>query len=91
MPVHGVEIKNFCRPKKPQISKSKIKIMLICFFDIRDIIHFEFVLEGATVKQTFYVEVLKRLIDAMRHKQGKLYRDCSLILHHDNVLAHTSL
>jgi hypothetical protein len=36
--------------------------MLICFFDIRD---FESVPVGATVNQTFYVEVLKRLIDGM--------------------------
>jgi hypothetical protein len=55
--------------------------MLICFFDIRGIIHFEFVPEGTTVNQTLYVEVLKKLIDAMRRKQGDLQRDRSLILH----------
>jgi hypothetical protein len=56
------------RPKKPQMSKSKMKIMLICFFDIRVIIHFEFLSERTTLKQTFYMEVLKRLTDAVRHK-----------------------
>jgi hypothetical protein len=61
--------------------KSKIKTMFICFFDIRDIIHFEFVPEGTTVNQTFYVEVLKRLIDAMRCKRKELWRDRSFILH----------
>jgi hypothetical protein len=65
--------------------------MLIWFFDIRGIIRFEFVLEGTTIKQAFYMEVLKRLIDAMRHKRGELWGDHSLILHHNNVLAHSSL
>jgi transposase InsO family protein len=51
----------------------------------------EFVPEGTTVNQTFHVEVLKRLIGAMRRKRGELWRDCSLILHHDNVPAHSSL
>jgi hypothetical protein len=42
--------------------------MFISFFDIRGIIHFEFVPKGATVNQTFYMEVLKRLVDAVRCK-----------------------
>jgi histone-lysine N-methyltransferase SETMAR len=71
--------------------KSKIKTMLICFFDIKGIIHIESVPEGTTVNQTFYVEMLKRLIDAVRRKRGELWRARSLILHHDNVLAHSSL
>jgi hypothetical protein len=45
--------------------------MLICFFDISSIVHFEFVVEGTTVNQTFYVEALKRLIDAARRKGGE--------------------
>jgi hypothetical protein len=43
-----------------------------------------------TVNQTFCVEVLKRLIDAMMHKSGEFWRDRSLILHHDNMPAHSS-
>jgi hypothetical protein len=65
--------------------------MFICLFDIRGIIHFEFAPEGTTVNQTFYVEVLKRLIDAVRRKGGELWRDRSLILHHENTSAHSSL
>jgi hypothetical protein len=47
--------------------------------------------EGTTVHQTFYVEVLERLIVAARRKRGELWRDRSLILHHDNAPAHSSL
>jgi histone-lysine N-methyltransferase SETMAR len=37
------------------------------------------------------MEVLKRLIDAMRRNGGELWRACSLILHHDNAPTHSSL
>jgi hypothetical protein len=83
-------LKNSPRPKKQRMSKSKIKRMLICFFDIRGVIHFEFVPEGTTVNETFYVEVLKRLIDAVRHRREELWIDRALILH-DNAPAHSSL
>jgi hypothetical protein len=65
--------------------------MLICFFDISGIIHFEFVPVGATGNQAFYVEVLKRLIDAVRRKRGELWIGRSLILHHDNAPTYSSL
>jgi hypothetical protein len=60
-------------------------------FRHRRIIHFEIVPKGATVNPAFYVEVLNRLIDGIRWKQRDLWRDCSYILHHDNVPAHSSL
>jgi len=49
------------RPKKARMNKSKIKSMLICFFDSQGIVHKEFVPPGKTVNQTFYREVLERL------------------------------
>ena len=42
------------RPKKTRLSKSKIKVMLIAFFDQKDMVHHEFVPEGETVNQHFY-------------------------------------
>jgi transposase len=36
------------------------------------------------------VEVLKRLIDAVGRKRGDLWRDHSLILHHDNAPSNSS-
>jgi len=52
---------NSPRPKRARMSKSKIKSMLICFFDSQVIVHKEFVPPGQTVNQTFYREVLERL------------------------------
>jgi len=54
-------IVNSPRPKKARMSKSKIKSMLICFFESQGIVHKEFVPPGQTVNQTFYLEVLERL------------------------------
>ena len=48
--------------KKTHQEKSKIKSMLICFYDSKDIIHKEFVPTGQTVNALFYVGVLKRLV-----------------------------
>jgi hypothetical protein len=35
--------------------------------------------------------VLKRLINAVKGKQGELQRDCLFILHRDSALAHSLL
>jgi len=47
--------------KKRELSKSKIKSMLICFFDSQGIVHKEFVPPEQTANQTFYREVLEKL------------------------------
>jgi hypothetical protein len=73
------------------VSKSKIKTIMICVLDIRGLINFEFVSEGITVNQTFYVEVSKRLISAVRRKRGELWRDRASIPRHDNAPARSSL
>ncbi|GFX68542.1 histone-lysine N-methyltransferase SETMAR [Trichonephila clavipes] len=49
------------RQKKARMSKSRMKAMLIVFFDKNGVVHSEFVPEGQTVNGAFYVEVLKRL------------------------------
>jgi hypothetical protein len=71
------------------MSKSTANTMLISFFTIRGIIHFEFVPKRTPVNQTFHMEVLKRLTDAMRCILGELWRDNSVI--HHNMLAHSLL
>ena len=49
------------RPKKFCPSKSRVKTMLLTFFDIRGIAHYEFVPTGQTVNQVYYLKVLERL------------------------------
>ena len=60
-------------------------------FDIRGIVHYEFVPTGQTVNQVYLLEVLKRLREKVRRKQPELFTNNSWILHHDNAPAHTAL
>jgi len=54
------------RLKKARQSCSVTKSMLIMFFDIRGIVHHEFVPEGQTVNAEFYCDVLRRLREDIR-------------------------
>jgi len=54
------------RPKKARQVKSNLKSMIITFFDIKGIVHKEFVSTGQTVNSVFYCEVLLRLCEKVR-------------------------
>lgn len=79
------------RPTKVRATKSKVKTMLIAFFDSRGIVHKEFVPTGQTVTGTFYVEVLTRLIARIRRVRPELYESGEWCLLHDNAPAHSSV
>jgi hypothetical protein len=49
------------QPNEVRMSKSQMKTMLITFFDIKRTVHFEFISQGQTVNQAYYMEILKRL------------------------------
>ena len=53
------------RPKKARQSRSHVKSMLIIFFDCEGVVHYEFAPRGHTINKEYYVEVLKRLRDAV--------------------------
>ena len=57
---------NSPQPKKFRWSKSRVKTMLLTFFYIRGIVHYEFVPTGQTVNQVYYLEVLERLREEVR-------------------------
>ncbi|UYV68864.1 hypothetical protein LAZ67_6001339 [Cordylochernes scorpioides] len=76
------------RPKKARMSKSRIKTMIIVFFDIRGIVHCEFLPQGQTVNSAFYLEVLRRL----KRRIARVRTDIknTVKLHHDNATSHTA-
>jgi len=57
------------RPKKGRQVLSKVKVMLIVFFDMEGIVHYEYIPQGQTVNQQFYLQVLKRLRLAISRKR----------------------
>jgi len=63
-----------------------MKWMLICFFDSQRIVHKEFVPPGQTANQTFYPEVLERLMKRVARVRPGIA--CTWMLHHDNAPCH---
>ena len=53
------------KPKKARLFKSKIKVMLIVFFDV----HLEFLPQGQTTNQNVYKDILRRLMRSVREKR----------------------
>jgi len=77
------------RPKKARMNKSKIKFMLICFFDSQGIVNSEFVLEGQTVNQFYYREILewpRKRVVRLRPSIANNW-----ILRHDNASCHMAI
>jgi histone-lysine N-methyltransferase SETMAR len=54
------------------------------------IVHFEFLEQGPTVNQHYYLEILRRLCEVVHRRRPELWPD-AWILHHDNALAHDAL
>jgi hypothetical protein len=85
MLAHGMEIEGLPQATEAIDVRVQDENNVDLLFQHQGIIHFE----GITVNQTFCLEVLKRLIDAVRHKRGELWRD--RLFHHDSMLAHSLL
>ena len=79
------------RPKKACQVRSKIKVLLTVFFDASGVVHHEYLPEGSTVNETYYIEVLKHLRDAIRRKRPELWRSDDWFFHHNNAPAHSPL
>jgi hypothetical protein len=62
-----------------------MKTMVINF---KGTVYFEFIQQGLRVNQTYYVETVKQLHEAVCRKKPELWPDW--ILHHDNALANES-
>ena len=61
------------RPKKARQVKSNLKSMIITFFDIKGIVHKEFVPTGQTVNSGLYCEVFRRQREKVRGHRPQLY------------------
>jgi hypothetical protein len=78
------------RPKKARMSKSKIKTMLVVFFDIQGIIMTQYIPPGQIVNQMYYTELLTKLRRKIQRKRPELWKN-GWILHQDNAPAHNAI
>ena len=78
------------RPKKSRQVCCNVKVMLTCFFDSRGIVHHEYVPEGQTINTEYYLQVLRRLREAVRRKRPDMWAEKNFQLHHDNAPAHSA-
>ena len=76
---------NSPRPKKFHQSKSRVKTMLLTFFDIRGIVHYEYVPTGQIINHVYYLEILTKLHEKVRRKQPELlpttHGSCIMTMH----------
>jgi hypothetical protein len=70
--------------KIAHMSKSQMKTMLMTYFDIKGTVHVEFISQGQTVNQAYYVEILKWLHEAVHRKSlnfGPIIRFSTIIIY----------
>ena len=67
-----------------------MKVMLTVFFDYQGVVHHEYAPKGQTITKEYYIDVLRRLRDAIRRKRPEFKESGSWKLHHDNAPAHSA-
>ena len=72
------------------MEKSKIKTLLITFYDSKGIIHKGFVPPGKTVNAVYYLGVMKRLLTRIHRVRPEYRESGSWCLFHDNAPSHRS-
>jgi hypothetical protein len=78
----------FPRPKKLKFQRSRIKTMLLFFFDSQGVVHKEFVPKGKTVNAEFYKGVMGRIPWAHSTCLSSCILLSRFFLLHDNAPAH---
>ena len=90
-PIDGVVFTEFPTTKKCHLQKSKVKTLLITFFDNKGIIPKEFAPAGQTINAAFYQAILNRLLQRIWQVRLELYQTGILMLLHDNAPAHSAI
>ncbi|GFV26915.1 HTH_48 domain-containing protein [Trichonephila clavipes] len=70
------------RPKKARQVRSKIKVMLIVFFDADGLVNFEYASQGQTMNKELCLDVMRRLREAIRRKRpccGRPFAECFIM------------
>ena len=78
------------RPKKMRFQKSRVKIMLVIFFDWQGVIHKEFVPEGETINAVYYKVVMERLLNRIQRVRPGVCESGDWFLLHNNAPSHNA-
>jgi len=78
------------RRKKLRFQKSRVKTMLVIFFDWQGVIHKEFVPEGETINAVYYKGVMGRVPNRIRHVRPGMCEYGDWFLSHDNAPSHNA-
>jgi hypothetical protein len=76
------------RPKKLKFQRSRIKNMLIIFFDSQGVVHKEFVSEGIIVNTEFYKGVTDPRPKRIQRVRPAVFFSRDFFFLHDNAPAH---
>ncbi|UYV81520.1 hypothetical protein LAZ67_20001421 [Cordylochernes scorpioides] len=79
------------KTKKSQLCKSKNKVLLVTFFDKKEIVHYEYLEEGQTTNKESYLNIMRRVRESIRLKRNEMWSSKNWIIHHDNAPPHTDL
>jgi hypothetical protein len=75
-------------PKKMRFQKSRVKTMLVIFFEWQGVIHKEFVPEGVTINAVYYKGVMERLLNRIGHVRQGMCVSGDWFLLHDKAPSH---
>ncbi|XP_055845165.1 histone-lysine N-methyltransferase SETMAR-like [Episyrphus balteatus] len=74
--------------RKPVECSPDGKVLFIAFFNINGLVHYEVLQAEQFYYSGYYLEVLKRLSETIRHKLPDLWKNKSWILHDNNAPSH---
>jgi hypothetical protein len=86
-----VEIQSISSVQIFRLKRSKSNVILEVFFDTQGLVHYEFILKGCTLYKELYIEMLRRLMDAVRMKCSEKWTQNSWFFLYGNAPAHLSL
>ncbi|UYV73461.1 CLCN3 [Cordylochernes scorpioides] len=62
------------KTKKFRLCKSKNKVLLVTFFDIKGIVHYEYLENGQTINKESYLNIMRRVRESIRLKRSEMWR-----------------
>lgn len=74
----------FLSAKKAREVRFNVKVMLAVFFVPKCVAHHEYIPQGSTVNQTYYIEVLKGWRDTIYRKRPKMWMGGDCFFNRDN-------